>query len=294
LRFRLAANSYAKDQWAFVHQLGVPAAQQKAEEEDDDRRPKWDTAPPTTKREWKSSIALMKKKTAALTDCNASAPFRVSEFPACLLHAKADLKPKKAFKEASLRTYVAGACGLALVRCGEMALSAFGKDSGVMTHLNGAISGDLPQDTDSLLQALKDTRDDLMDIRKGLGSIANVGSSIAAGSFNQGIDDIRHLIWESSSAKSIRPTLELCPPSLTHLFGDESRIKEALETDKRRPYQANPYCSKTYSNPDSQEGKGWSKRKSTTYKKSKAGNRNRPAGKANGPASKKGEGQKRK
>jgi hypothetical protein len=115
--FRLVANSYAKHQWAFVRQLGVPAAQQKAEEEDDNQRPKWDTAPPTTKREWKSCIALMmKKKTAALTECDASAPFRVSEFPACLLH----LKPKKAFKEASLRKNVAGACGLALIRCGEI------------------------------------------------------------------------------------------------------------------------------------------------------------------------------
>jgi hypothetical protein len=76
-----------------VRQLGVSAAQQKAEEEDDDRRPKWDTASPTTKRKWKSSIALMKKKTNALTECDASAPFRVSEFPACLLHAEADLKP---------------------------------------------------------------------------------------------------------------------------------------------------------------------------------------------------------
>jgi hypothetical protein len=117
--------------------------QQKAEEEDDDRRPKWDTAPPTTKREWKSSIALT-KKTAALTEYDASAPFRVSEFPACLLHAEADLKPKKVFKEASLRTNVAGVCGLALVRCGEKAFSSLGKDSGVMMRLNGAISGDSP------------------------------------------------------------------------------------------------------------------------------------------------------
>jgi hypothetical protein len=157
-----------------------------------------------------------------------------------------------------------------------------------MKHLHGVIAGDTPQDAESLLQALKDTREDLTDIHKGLGKIANVGSAIAAGSFNQGIDHLRHLVWESSAAKSIRPTLELCPPSLTHLFGNEARIKEALEADKRWPYQAAPFRSKTYSNPctsDSQEGRGW---------KLKAGNRNRPAGKANGPASKKGEGQKKK
>jgi hypothetical protein len=278
-----------------VRQLGVPAAQQKAEEEDDDRRPKSDTAPPTTKREWKSSIALM-KKTNALTEYDASAPFRVSEFPACLLHAEADLKPKKAFKEASLRRNVAGACGLVFVRCGEMAFSSLGKDSTVMTRLNGAISRDSTQDVESLLQVLKDTREDLLDICKGLGGIANVGSSIAAGSFNQGIEDIRHLVWESLAAKSIRPTLKLCPPSLTHLFGDEARIKEALEVDRCRSYQATPFHSRPYANPRSspQEQKVWPKRRSTPYKKSKGGSRNRPAGKANGPASKKGEGQKRK
>jgi hypothetical protein len=178
-----------------------------------------------------------------------------------------------------------------------MAFSASGKDSGVMKHLYGAISGDSPQDAESLLQALKDTQEDLVDICKGLGGIANVGLTIAAGSFNQGIDDLRHLVWESLAAKSVHPTLELCPPSLTHLFGNEARIKEALEADKRRPYQAAPYRSKTYSNPrtsDSQEGKGWSKKKLTPYKKLKAGNCNRPAGKANGHDSKKGEGQKKK
>jgi hypothetical protein len=149
------------------------------------------------------------------------------------LHAKADLKPKKAFKEASLRTNVAGACGLAFFRCGEMAFSALGRNSDVMSRLNAAISGDSAQVVETLLQVLKDTREDLSDIIKGLKGIANVGSSIAAGSFNQGIEEVRHLIWESTAAKAIRPTLELCPPSLTHLFGDDSRIKEALEAERR-------------------------------------------------------------
>jgi hypothetical protein len=87
------ANSYAKDQWAHMRQLGVPAAQE-AQEEDNNRCPKWDTAPPTTKKEWKSSIALMKKKTkkktSALTEPDASAPFRVSLFPSCLLRGFQD------------------------------------------------------------------------------------------------------------------------------------------------------------------------------------------------------------
>jgi hypothetical protein len=190
---------------------------------------------------------------------------------------------------------VAGTCGLALVRCGEMAFSALGKDSDVMKRLSHAVSKDSPQDVETLLSALRDTQEDLADIRKGLGRIANVGSRIAAGFFNQGIEDLRHLVWESTAAKPIRPTLELCQPSLIHLFGDDARIKVTLEAAKFKPYQAAPLCPKSYSDPrtsDSQEGKGWRKR--TNYKKNKPGHRSRSAGKANGPASKKGEGQKKK
>jgi hypothetical protein len=121
------------------------------------------------------------------------------------------------------------------VRCGELAFSSLGKESTLMSRLHDAINGDSPKDVDSLLQVLKDTKEDLVDIRKGLGKIANVSSDIAAGSFNQGVDKLRHLVWESPLSKAVRSTLELCPPSLTHLFGDDARICEALEAERRRP-----------------------------------------------------------
>jgi hypothetical protein len=121
LGFHLAANSFTVDQWTHLRHLGDAAAQEVKDNQDDDRRPKWDTASPTTKKEWKSTISTMKREASALTEPVASAPFRASLFPTCLLHAEADLKPKKDFKEALLRTNVAGACGLALIRCGEMA-----------------------------------------------------------------------------------------------------------------------------------------------------------------------------
>jgi Mg2+/Co2+ transporter CorC len=75
-----------------------------------------------------------------------------------------------------------------------MAFSSLGKESNLIKRLNGALSGDSPQDTDSLLQVIRDSKEDPMDIRKGLGKFANIGSEIAAGSFNQGVDDIRHLV----------------------------------------------------------------------------------------------------
>jgi hypothetical protein len=273
----------------------VPAVQEADEAKDDDRCPKWGTASPSSKKEWKTAISTMKREASALTEPDASAPFRASAFPSCLLHAEADLKPKKDLKEAMLRTNVAGACGLALVRCGEMAFSALGKESDVMKRLSLVLSIDSPQDPEMLLSALRDTQEDLTDIHKGLGKIANVGSRIAAGSFNQGIDDLRQLVWESAAAKPIRPTLELCQPSLTHLFGDDSYIKEALKAAEFKPFQASSFRSKIYSNPctsDSQEGKSWKKK--APKKNNRSFNRSKSAGKANGPASKKGEVQRKK
>ena len=114
---------------------------------------------------------------------------------------------------------------------------------------------------------------------------------LAPSTRNQGVDELRHLVWESPLSKAVKPTLELCPPTLTHLFGDDARIKEALEAERRRPYQANSYRPKSF-----QPRGGGSKGKSWTPKnpKSKRGKprRNSGAGKATGPRSKKGEGQK--
>jgi hypothetical protein len=102
----------------------------------------------------------MKREASALMELVASAPFRASLFPTCLLHAEADLKPRKAFKEASLRTNAAGTYGLALVRCRELAFAALGKDSDIMTKIKDACSGESPQDVDSLLSVLRDTHEE--------------------------------------------------------------------------------------------------------------------------------------
>jgi hypothetical protein len=103
----------------------------------------------------------------------------------------------------------------------------------LLSRLQDAISGESPQDAVSLVQVIKDTKDDLLDIRKGLGKAANVGSEIAAGFFNQGVEELRYLVWDSPLSKAVKPTLELCPPSLSHLFDDDLRICEALEADRR-------------------------------------------------------------
>jgi hypothetical protein len=85
-------------------------------------------------------------------------------------------------------------------------------------------------------------------------------------------------------------------PSLTHLFGDEVRIREALEADRRRPYQASFFPSRPSFNPHSSNSQeGWARRRKSNKKpyNSKKSSYRRPAGKADGPASKKGEGQKK-
>jgi hypothetical protein len=252
-----------KQQWA----QSAATATTPAAEEDIDHRPSWEPTLPTVTREWSKTISRMKRKVTTLTEEKKAAHFRASEFPSSLLHVEAYLKGKKPFKEAVTRTNVAGACGLALVRCGELAFSSLDKGSELMTRLSDAISGDSPQDAGSLLQLLRDTKEDLMDIRKGLGDIAN---EIAAGSFNQGVDELRHLVWESPLSKAVRPTLELCPPSLTHLFGDDARIKEALEAERRRPYQAGSFRSKPAFQPRSNKSKSWTAKKSKPARRGKS------------------------
>jgi hypothetical protein len=38
-------------------------------------------------------------------------------------------------------------------------------------------------------------------VGNGLGDIADVGAAFAAGSFIQGVDELRHLVWESPLSK---------------------------------------------------------------------------------------------
>jgi hypothetical protein len=92
-----------------------------------------------------------------LTEAKEAAPFRASDFTSSLLHVEADLKGKKPFKNAVTRTNMAGTCGLVLVRCGELAFSLLGKESSLMVRLSDAISGNSPQDADSL-QLVRDTK----------------------------------------------------------------------------------------------------------------------------------------
>jgi hypothetical protein len=109
----------------------------------------------------------------------------------------------------------------------------------MIQRMKDAVTGESPQDADSPISVLRDSLDELHEVK-----ISNVGSGIAAGVFNQGIEDLRYLVWDSTSAKPIRTTLECCKPSLSHLFGDEARIEKALEAVRSRPYQAAPYRSK--------------------------------------------------
>jgi hypothetical protein len=110
-------------------------------EVEDDRRPRWDTPSSKPKVDWKSSISALKKTASALTE---PAAFRSSLFSASLLHAEANLRSKKAFKDEVLRTDAAGACGLSLVRCGELAHTTLGKDSPVIIRMKDACTGESP------------------------------------------------------------------------------------------------------------------------------------------------------
>jgi hypothetical protein len=111
------------------------------------------------------------------------------------------------------------------------------------------------------------------------GAILRERLPYAAGIFNQGIEEQRVLVCDSSAAKAVRSTLELCKPSLTHLFGgDESRIDKAVEAAKYSPYQAAHYRSKTpshFHSSDSQEGRDH-KKVPSSFKCRSSGKSQRP------------------
>jgi hypothetical protein len=149
---------------------------------------------------------------------------------------------------------------------------------------------------DSLLAVLRDSLGELNADKKEISKVSNVGSKIAAGVFNQGIEDQRHLVCDSSAAKAVKSTLEVCKPSLTHLFGDDnSRLDKALEAAKFSRFQSAPYRPKApsyFRSSDSQEGRD--KRRKPYKKPYKSPYKPKSLGKANSPASKKGEGQQKK
>jgi hypothetical protein len=195
-----------------------------------------------------------------------------------------------------LRTDAAGVCGLAFIRCGEIAHATLGKGSDLILAMKAAAAEDSPHNADSLREVLRASLVSLDTIKKEVEKVSLVGSRIAAGVFSQGTKEQRHLICDSTQAKQIKSSLEVCKPSLTHLFGDdETRIDKALEATKfwqgthglqpYRPPKAPYFCS-----PDTQGGRGG---RSKPYSKKKPSYRPRSAGKGPSPASKKGEGQKK-
>jgi hypothetical protein len=131
-------------QWAHMRHVPSTTATIPDAEEDIDHRPSWEPATPTIERSWSRTISTTRRKVTTLTETKEAAHFRTSLFPNSLMHVEADLRTKKPFKEAVSRTNVAGACGMALVRCGEVAYSALGNGSELMTQMDKTLSGEFP------------------------------------------------------------------------------------------------------------------------------------------------------
>jgi hypothetical protein len=183
-----------------MRRIDPPKPKVKSEEEDD-RLPKWETPSTVPKVDWETSISTLKKTVLTLTEPPESVIFRSSKFPPSLLHAEADLRSKRAFKDEVLRTDTAGACGLAFVRCGEIAHTTLGKTSKFIAAMKTAVAGDTPQDADSLREVLRDSLEELDTIKREVERVSLVGSRIAAGIYNQGIKEQRRLVCDSPAAK---------------------------------------------------------------------------------------------
>jgi hypothetical protein len=121
-----------------MHRVDPPKEVKVKSEEEDDRLPKWDTPSTKPKVDWETSISVLKMTVSSLTEPPESASFRSLKFPASLLRAEADLRVKKTFKDEVLRTDAAGACGLAFIRCGEIAHATLGKGSKLILAMKSA------------------------------------------------------------------------------------------------------------------------------------------------------------
>jgi hypothetical protein len=107
-----------------------------------------------------------------------------------------------------------------------------------------AAAEDSPLDAVALREVLRASLVSLDTIRKEVEKVSLVGSRIAAGVFSQGTKEQRRLVCESSGVNKIKSSLEVCRPSLTHLFGDdETRIDKALEASK---FSSHLYGQQTY------------------------------------------------
>jgi hypothetical protein len=272
-----------------MHRIDLLEVKVKSEEEDD-CLPKWETPSTKPKVDWETSISTLKKTVSSLAEPPESAIFRSSKFPPFLLHAEADLRVKKAFKDEVLRTDAASACGLAFICCGEIPHATLGKTS----KLISAVTGGSPQDADSLREVLRDSLEELDNIKKEVERVSLVGSRIDAGVFNQGIKEQRLLVCNSPAAKHVKSTLEVCKPSLSHLFGDDdTRLDKALEAKFSPSLQSYRPKAPYFRSSDSQEG--CNRRSKPYFKPSKKSSyKPRSSGKGPGPASRKGEGQQKK
>jgi hypothetical protein len=83
-----------------------------------------------------------------------------------------------------------------------------------------------------MIAALQDMGE-LKEAKRDIFKVTNMGSKIAAGMFNQDVVELSDVVTSISPGKDIRSTLQVCKPSLTHLFGDEGGpIETALDAIK--------------------------------------------------------------
>jgi hypothetical protein len=121
--------------------------------------------------------------------------------------------------------------------------------------MKDACTGESPQDADSRLSIIRDSLNELNEVKREISKVSNVGSRIAAGVFNQG----SNYSWSATPSQPmpLNRHLNFESPLSPIFFGeDNSRIEKALEAAKYRPYQAATYRSKVpsyFRSSDSQE-----------------------------------------
>lgn len=265
LKRQYPASKWARGKWIDARKVATKSQEAALSGDDSGAKPEIDWATLKYKGDWASTLRQMKGAVRSLTIRPNSAPFKSSKLPDCISFIEDSLSGDKIFKESRERADVAGACGLSLIRCGEIV-------SASVSDLMENIKAD-DFDFESFRASMKEK---LTKLQNGVNETVELGTRVAAGAFNQEVKVQRNQVLNCRLGRPIKDTLESCDPTSIHLFEDQaSKIKEAVLASRIQPstsFKSNfPRRGSSKFRPSSEKKESYDKSYDKSYNKASRG-----------------------